>query len=266
MFLILEILFLAVVQGITEFLPISSSGHLVILSSLFDQVGVQIEEKLTVGIILHMGTLLAILCFYRHRIIALLKEDRRVVGLILVGSIPAAAVGFTLKKYATGVLESPLVAGCMLLMTGFLLIWGARYQEGKTECRELSYRRAFYIGLFQAFAILPGISRSGSTISAGLAAGLKRSEAATFSFLLAIPAIGGAGLLEIKDLVEASAEGAANGVPIYALAAGGLASFVIGWISLAWLVKWLEKGRLAWFAWWVFTVAPIVIVWQLCCR
>ncbi len=266
--MLFEIIFLAIVQGITEFLPISSSGHLIILQSIFDQCGIRIEEKLTVGIILHLGTLLAILVFYWQRLWALFGKDRRVVALILVGSIPAAAVGFTLKKYATGVLESPLVAGGLLIVTGLMLLWGSRHQGGQSECRDLSYRRAFYIGVFQAFAILPGISRSGSTIASGLACGLKRAEAATFSFLLAIPAIGGAGLLEIKDLVERASETGAvpNGVPVYALVLGGLVSFFVGWASLAWLVRWLEKGRLQLFAWWVFLVGPAVILWQLLSR
>ena len=255
----LEIIFLAILQGITEFLPISSSGHLVVVESVFEQFGVVIQEKLSVGIVLHLGTLVAIIVFYWRRIFALLNKDRRVIGLLIVGSIPAAAVGVPLKKFGTELLENPLLAGCMFLVTGVLLLWTKRCKQGEIECRELSYWRALVIGLFQAFAILPGISRSGSTIVAGLGTGLKRDEAATFSFLLAIPAIGGAGILELKDLITES-----NGsVPVLGLAIGGLISFLVGLAALAWLVRWIEKGQLHYFAWWVLALGPVVIVWQL---
>ncbi|HLA84939.1 MAG TPA: undecaprenyl-diphosphate phosphatase [Thermoguttaceae bacterium] len=258
----LEIILLAVLQGIAEFLPISSSGHMVVVASAFDQWGVPIDEKLSVNIALHLGTLASILVFYWRRIGALLGKDRRVIGLLVVGSLPAAAVGIPLKKYGTGLLEDPLLSGCMFLVTGALLLWSRRCAPGQTECCELSYGRALIIGLFQAFAILPGVSRSGSTIVAGLGTGLRRDEAATFSFLLAIPAIAGAGLLEIVDLVEKSG----NGTPILALILGGLVSFVVGLTALLWLIRWIQKGRLHWFAWWVLAMGPIVIAWQLWLR
>ncbi|MBN1591278.1 MAG: undecaprenyl-diphosphate phosphatase [Pirellulales bacterium] len=260
--LYLEILFLAVVQGITEFLPISSSGHLVVLAALFEEWGIHMDEKLTVNIVLHLGTLAAILVFYWRRIWALLGADRRVIGLLIVATIPAVVVGVPLKKYGTEFLENPLLAGCMFLVTGALLLWVRRCKPGETECRELSYSRALIVGLFQAFAILPGVSRSGSTIVAGLGTGLRRDEAATFSFLLAIPVIGGAGLLEVKDLVEQSG----NGTPVLALIVGGLVSFVVGLVALAWLVRWIQKGQLHYFAWWVLALGPVVIAWQLWTR
>jgi undecaprenyl-diphosphatase len=123
----------------------------------------------------------------------------------------------------------------------------------------LGYGPALLIGLFQAFAILPGISRSGTTIVAGLGCGLRRDEAATFSFLLAIPAIGGAGLLELKDLLSEPA----GHMPLGALALGALVSFVVGLLSLCWLIRWLQKGRLHLFAWWVIPLGLAVIAWRL---
>ena len=258
-FLLIEIIILAIVQGVAEFLPISSSGHLVIFASIFDEFGAELHEKLAVGIVLHVGTLLAILVFYWRRILLLLSSDRRVIPLILVGSIPAAIAGFGLKKYAESTLESPMVAGAMLIVTGAILLWSKRHQAGDIVCRDLSYRGAFIIGLAQAFAILPGISRSGSTIVAGLGLGLRRDEAATFSFLLAIPAIAGAGLLETKDLLTEST----NQTPILWLLIGGTVSFVIGLAALAWLVRWIQEGRLQLFAWWLFILGPAVIIWQL---
>lgn len=260
--LYLEIVFLAIVQGITEFLPVSSSGHLMVLASVFDQFGEQMHDKVTVNVMLHLGTLAAILVFYWRRILALLGKDRRVIGLLVVATIPAAVVGFPLKYYCDDVLENPLLAGFMFLVTGAMLLWAGRCKPGQTDCRDLSYSRALVIGLFQAFALLPGVSRSGSTIVAGLGSGLKRDEAAAFSFLLAIPAIGGAGLLEIKDLFDQPT----NATPVLALIVGGLVSLVVGLIALAWLVRWIQKGRLHYFAWWVLALGPAVIAWQLWLR
>lgn len=253
---LLEILFLAVVQGITEFLPISSSGHLVVLAALFDH---PMEGKLTVNIVLHIGTLAAILVFFWRRIVALLGEDRRVVWLIVVGSIPAAVVGLVLKKHCGPMLVDPMTAGLMFPVTGIMLLWIARRTPGEIACRELGFGRALLVGLFQALAILPGISRSGATIVAGLGVGLKREEAAAFSFLLAIPVMAGAGLLEVKDMLEQTA----NSTPIGPLVLGALVSFAVGMGALWWLVRWVQRGQLHWFAYWVLPLGPLVILWQL---
>jgi undecaprenyl-diphosphatase len=252
-----------VVQGITEFLPISSSGHVVVGMGLFEQFGHPVTEKLTVNIVLHVGTLLAILVFYWQRICRLLDRDRRVIGLLVLGSLPAAGVGIFVKGTDFGhVMEeglgSPLLAGLMFPVTGLLLLWTARREIGQSTCRELDYGQALLIGVFQALAILPGISRSGATIVAGLGCGLRRDEAATFSFLLAIPAIGGAGLLETLELLRDGAESTPSG----ALALGALLSFVVGLGSLWWLVRWLQQGRLHHFAWWVIPLGVAVITWQ----
>ena len=254
----LEVILLAIAQGITEFLPVSSSGHLVVLAALFERFGVEMDEKLTVNIVLHLGTLLAILVFYRRRIYNLVSEDRRVIGLLAVGTIPAVIVGLTLQKYAKDLLVNPLLAGPMFLVTAAMLIWTRNHQGGEMQCRELSYWRAVVIGIFQAFAILPGVSRSGSTIVAGLVCGLKREEAATFSFLLAIPVIGGAGLLDLKDLLADSPKS----VSLWLLALGAAVSFVVGLAALAWLVDWIRHGRLHWFAWWLIPLGLAVTAWR----
>lgn len=255
----LEIVLLGLIQGIGEFLPISSSGHVVVLSELFDQIGCSLTDTLTINIVLHLGTLLAILVFFRHRIAALLGEDRRVIALVLVGSVPAAVVGLTLRIYSQAALENALLAGLMFLVTGALLQRTRRVNSGKLTCRELTFRQSLLIGGFQAIAILPGVSRSGSTIVAGLAAGLERDEAATFSFLLAIPAIAGAGVVELAMLINRSAAS----TPPFVLLAGAAVSFAVGLVSLFWLIRMLEGGKLHWFAWWLFLLGPIVVVWQL---
>jgi len=259
---LLEILILAVLQGIGEFLPISSSGHVVVVAAMFDQFGQPINQKLTVNIVLHLGTLLAILVFYWRRICRLLGEDRRVIGLLVVGTLPAVVFGLALKLCFEESLEDPLLAGLMFPLTGLMLLAVARQTPGQLTCRELSFGRALLIGLAQCFAILPGISRSGATIVAGLFSGLKRQEAAAFSFLLAIPAIGGAGVLETISLLRRPLSSDSLGP----LALGAATSFLVGLGALWWLLRWLQQGRLHYFAWWVLLLGPIVITWQLCSR
>jgi undecaprenyl-diphosphatase len=261
--LLIEVLILAVVQGIAEFLPISSSGHLVVGEALLDQFGHPIEEKLGLVIVLHVGTLAAILVFYWQRIWRLLDVDRRVIGLLVVGSLPAAVVGLTIKgtawgKTLEGGLENPLLAGLMFPITGVMLLWAARHEGGQTTCREMGFSQAFVIGLLQAVAILPGISRSGATIVAGLGCGLRRDESAAFSFLLAVPAIAGAGLLEYMKL----AKHGPGPIPMAGLLLGAVASFLVGLAALWWLIRWINQGRLSRFAWYVIPLGAIVVVWQ----
>lgn len=256
---LLEILFLALIQGIGEFLPISSSGHVVVGQAVFDQLGYPLHDKLAVNIVLHLGTLLSILVFYRRRILEVLGRDRRVIGLVLAASVPAGLVGVLCKPWVESAFESPLCVGWMFFFTGAMLLWSAGHQTGELACRELSYAKALLIGLFQAVAVLPGISRSGSTIVAALGVGLRRDEAATFSFLLAIPAIAGAGLLESLKLRHESM----GSLTPQALLIGAAVSFQVGLAALWVLLRWLQGGRLYRFAWWVTPLGTVVVVWQL---
>ncbi len=254
----LEIAVLAVLQGVAEFLPISSSGHLVIAEAL---LGIESEGTLEVNIILHAGTLLSILVFYWHRVWRLIGEDRRVIGLLVMGTIPAVVVGLPLKKFAPGLLESPLLAGCMLPLTGWMLLWSRRHENGQQQYQSLSYGQTFVLGLCQAFAILPGISRSGATICGGLALGLRRDSAATFAFLMAIPVIAGATVLNMKDLISDGPR--AGGTSLDVLAFGAALSFFVGLGSLSLLVRIIERGRLYRFAWWCIPLGVGVVIWQL---
>lgn len=249
------VLVLAIVQGIAEFLPISSSGHLVVLDELMG-IG---EGSVELNIVLHLGTLLAIVVYYWKRIVLLLTSDRRVIGLLVVGTIPAAILGVIVKTQFEAVLANTLLAGVCFLGTGSMLLLLPRLGSGSVPYTQLTYRQAFLIGLAQAFALLPGISRSGSTIVAGLAVGLDRYSAATFSFLLAIPAILGAGLIEAIDVIQQGE----TATPPSILLAGALVAFVVGLASLAGLVHWLSRGQLYRFAWWVIPLGLAVIVWQV---
>jgi undecaprenyl-diphosphatase len=253
-----KILVLAVIQGITEFLPISSDGHLAIAMPLLCG-GKSPEGMLGVTVMLHLGTLLSIIVFYWQRILELVARDRWTMVTIVVGSIPAAVIGLLLEKYAEPVLESTLLAGAMLFVTGGLLLFLRSRPEGKTEYQQLSLGRAFIIGLFQASAILPGLSRSGSTIASGVGVGLTRGSAATYSFLLAIPAVGGAVALKAG---KAWLGGEALGLPWLSIVAGVIVSFVVGWVALWFLNRWLARGKLHYFAWYCFALGGIVVAWQ----
>lgn len=258
------ILILAIVQGLTEFLPVSSSGHLVVAEALFQSFGWgTVPEKLEVNIVLHLGTLVSVILYYWRDILRLLGTDRRVVPLLIVGTVPAGLVGIGIKKVAPEswehvLVESPLLAGCLFPVTAALLVWASRRPPHEKEYVRLGMRDALLIGIFQAIAILPGISRSGATIAGGLVMGLRRDASATFAFLLAIPAIAGAGLLEALEMLDGESTTSAG-----VLAAGFGMSAVVGLASLAVLIRFVKRGRLAVFAWYLVPLGIAVIVWQL---
>ena len=165
-----------------------------------------------INVVLHLGTLLTILVFYRKRILTLIKSERRTLALLVAGTLPAVIVGLPLKLFLEESLTEPLLAGFLLIGTGTLLVSTSRVRERDQSLDTLTYRNAILIGMGQALAILPGLSRSGTTISVALFVGVKRQASAEFSFLLAIPAIAGAGLLEAKDLLQTSPTSTAVGL------------------------------------------------------
>ncbi|MDR1958622.1 MAG: undecaprenyl-diphosphate phosphatase [Planctomycetaceae bacterium] len=263
-----QIIVMAIVQGISEFLPISSSGHLLILDELFRSFGSKPQfDEIMLNVFLHFGTLIAVLFVYRKRLFLLFTKDKRLILLLIIATIPAVVIGYPVKEYCDNILKSTLLAGCCFPITGLCLLWLSD-RSGTTICRNLPIIRSLWIGLAQAAALLPGISRSGSTITASLLCGLKRDEAATFSFLLSIPVIGGGTLLETKDLIEIIQEKGSQFIfdSIPMLAAGVLISCLVGIIALNWLIHWLEQGKLKYFAYYLFTLGPIVIIWQLFTR
>lgn len=251
----LAVCLLAIVQGITEFLPISSSGHLVLVE---DWLGIN-EEILDLNIVLHLGTLISILIIYRRRVLEMLFTHRRLLALVIVGTVPAVVAGLILKYQFKHALESPLVAGCLLPVTGLLLFWAHGRDPQEKTAATLTFRDALLIGCFQAVAVLPGISRSGTTIAAGLLVGLKREDSAAFSFLLALPVLSGAALLEGLSIWK----GEPLTTPAGMLIAGMIVSAVVGVFALKWLIAVLQRGNLKWFGAWCVTLGMIVIVWSL---
>jgi undecaprenyl-diphosphatase len=256
-----QVLVLAAVQGITEFLPVSSDGHLALIEPLLWGHGSSPPKSMDLTIVLHLGTLGSILVFYHHWIARLLGQDRRVLWLIVMGTLPAVGLVLLCKLVFDAafepVLKSTLLAGCMLPVTGLALIWAQRAGAGERTYRDLSWFESLLIGMAQAAAILPGLSRSGSTIAAGMALKLTRPAAATYSFLLAIPALAGAGVYEAfsmaRDQVSLSTS-ASN------LVIGALVSFVVGLAALWLLKRIVEHGRLHYFGWYCIVLGTIVVV------
>jgi undecaprenyl-diphosphatase len=262
---LVEIIILAIVQGITEFLPISSDGHLVLASAILEAFGrPKTPDLLEVELILHLGTLAAVLVFYRGEIIRLLTKDRRAILPLILGTIPAAVIGVGIEKglpddWHDWLLGSPLLAGIGFLITAAFLYWGSRHMNGAQQYPDVRPGQAVGIGFVQALAILPGVSRSGLTIGTGLATGLERANAAAYSFLLAIPVIAGAGLLKILSMVKAGR----TGTPIPTLAVGFVVSMAVGLVALAALLRWLRQGRLDIFIRYLIPVGLATILWQL---
>ena len=246
-----EALVLGIVQGLTEFLPVSSSGHLVLGQALFgiELPGVVFEVNV------HVATLCAVCWVYRGRLAALVRGvcsgDRRSigdVGLLAAATLPAAAVGVGLRSTLEPTFERPVLAASMLLVTG-AFVWSIRRLSRRSTRARPTTGGALAIGLAQACAILPGISRSGSTVAAATAAGVEPRRAAEFSFLLSIPAIGGAAVLQVPNLGEA---GLAVGMLPLGLAFA--ASALSGVLAIRIFLRMLERRvfhRFAWYCWFV---------------
>lgn len=200
------------VQGLTEFLPISSSGHLVIVPAFLARVGMDIAPpSLAVSAVLHLGTLLAVLAYFRADVMRVLRfrsdpEGRKIILLVAVGTVPAI-IGLPLESALDDFQQTISHVGWTLMATGVILIVGQRLARGARNLAEGRVPDAIAVGVAQAFALIPGISRSGITISAGNGRGFEPTQAARFSFLLGIPAIAGAGLTQLPDLLDAGGLG-----------------------------------------------------------
>jgi len=250
------ILLLAVVQGLTEFLPISSSGHLVLIESLFGVRGGGGHGGILFEISVHVGTLAAVLLVYRRKVGGLLSgafrflssgfgdvgDDVRYIGYMAVASVPAAIVGLLFHDSIEVLFDSPRVAAIMFVATA-LVLTASRLRKPK---RELTMNTALLIGVAQAVAILPGCSRSGWTITTGLLLGLGFGRAAEFSFLISIPAILGALVLEIWRNPLAAAQN-----EVVPLLIGGVGAFLTGWFALRLLLRILRAGSLYRFSYYL---------------
>jgi undecaprenyl-diphosphatase len=245
---------LGIIQGIAEFLPISSKGHLVIAEHL---LGVK-DNNLPLTIALHVGTLASILVVYRRDVLPALKNPR-LVAAVVAATLPLVFVGLFVKDIVEPLYQSPMFAGCGLLATALIVGLIPRVDRGTIALPEASWRQGLIVGLFQSCAVLPGVSRSGTTIFGGLTAGLTREAAANFSFYIAVPAIAGAPVLHVKELFGGGSSGLAPGPTL----AGTLVSFIVGVAALRLLLGLVSRRKLHWFAWYCAALGTAVIIWQL---
>jgi len=273
---IAKAVFLGALQGATEFLPVSSSGHLVIAQ---DILGVRLGNGGLVAfdVCLHFGTLVSVVVFFWRDIVDVVSSffhrdpdapmksgvsvrDARKLGIMLViGTIPAGIVGIVLKDFFEGLFSNALAAGFMLLVTGAIL-WGTRFVKGEgVGLPGITLRQSLLIGFAQAVAIIPGISRSGSTIAGGLYTGLSRDMAARFAFLLSVPAIGGATVLQLDDLMHLSRETS------LATFVGTVIAAIVGFACIKWLLGIVRRGHVSWFApyCWAAGIATIVYLFVI---
>ncbi len=250
----LELTFLGIVQGIAEFLPISSSGHLKILQELLGRS----LETVEVNIVLHLGTLLSIVVIFWKDLLGLLHQPR-LCAAIIVATLPLVPVGLFLKDWLEVTFEPTIWTGICLCITALLLASYGRVERGDRALTEIRLRDALVVGLFQALTPLPGISRSGTTIFAGLLTGLSREAAARFSFLIAIPAIGGATVLYARQLLERANGGTTAGPLVW----GAIVAFVVGMLSLSWLLRLVQSRRVGLFAIYCLVAGILTIAWQL---
>lgn len=269
---LLQVLILAVVQGIAEFLPISSTGHLVVLGKLFKSWFGHDRENVILTVTLHVGTLASLLVVYRRDLWGIWRKPRLCLAIVLA-TIPAAVLGIAFKDLVEWTFEEPLVVACGWLVTaGFL--WSAqKFGSNARPLEELTLIDALVVGCFQAVsALFRGVSRSGSTISAGLYMGLRRDAAASFSFLIAIPVTAGAALVKAAPLIKLAIQGPAaegetfatylGGYSPLALLLGALTSFVVGLVSLRWLIRIIAQRGLNWFVVYCLVASALTFAWQ----
>jgi undecaprenyl-diphosphatase len=263
---LIEAIFLGIVQGLTEFLPVSSSGHL-----LLGQYFLGLDQQrfgLSFDVAMHLGTLVAVVAFFwrdlvrmafaflrsfRHRDFA--DPDQRLAYLVLASTVPAALIGYFLEDFFETVVRSPWVVVFNLVLVGVLFIVGEAVGRRTRQASKLTFNEAVFIGLAQAAALVPGVSRSGATITLGLFLGLRREEAARFSFLMSVPIIAGAGALQLREIVS-------EGMGAYdtlLFAVGFISSAVVGYLAIRFFIHFVVDHSLRAFAYYRFALAAVVV-------
>lgn len=264
---LLQAIILGIVQGLTEFLPVSSSGHL-----LLGQYFLGLDQDrfgLSFDVALHLGTLVAVVSFFwrdllrmgfaflrsfRHRDMA--DRDQRMAYLVIASTVPAALVGFLFEGFFENTVRSPWVVVLNLVIVGVLFIVGEAVGTRSREASKLTFREAIGIGFAQAAALVPGVSRSGATMTLGLFLGLRREEAARFSFLMSVPIIAGAGGLKLGEVI-------AEGLSLFdtlLFVAGFASSAVVGYLAIRFFVRYIANHSLRAFAYYRFALAAVVVV------
>lgn len=273
---LIQAIIIAAIQGVTELFPVSSLGHAVVLPKL---LGWNLDQDspsfLPFLVMLHVGTLIALLLYFWRDwvgIVAALfgkgsresvREGRRLLGLLIAGTIPAVILGYVLNKPLHALFNAPMLVAGMLIVNGVILLIAERLRRraGSAELNTLSYAQAVVIGTFQAGALIPGLSRSGLTMGAGLRCGLSHAQSARFTFLLAAPIIAGAAVLEIPKMLHAGA-GVTHDIAMSTAVLGGVISGVFAWLSVAALMRFFKKQEfesMRIFAWYCMIFGVIAL-------
>ncbi len=280
--LLIQSIVLGIIQGLTEFLPISSSAHLILVPWLLGWDNAVITS-LPFDLALHLGTLLAVLAFFANDWVRLIRAgiasiverkigsdpDRRLAWLIVVGSIPGGVVGVLAESKVEEIFHAPnaplsptavIAMAIVIALLGLILFFAERAAKHVRDLTQITLRDALLIGAAQALAIFPGVSRSGSTITAGLFLGLKRDAAARFSFLLGAPIIAGAGLKSLYDVFRESQNGALGANDLLLYAAGFVASAVTGFLTIRFLLQYLRRNSTDVFVYYRWALALLLVV------
>lgn len=270
---ILQAVIIGIIQGLTEFLPVSSSAHLVFAPYLLGT-----QSSLTYDIVLHIGTLVAVVAYFWNDLVNMirsffsslmdlvrgqfregLRDDqyKKLAWMVIIGTIPAGLAGVLFEKFFEGLFNNIPAVGGFLIITGILLYASemiSRKTSSKSGLKDMSIKNSLIIGISQAFAIAPGLSRSGTTIATGLFLGLERPLAARFSFLLSIPAILGAALIQATDI------GSLFDINTAATAAGFIAAIISGYIAIKVVLKLISERNLLIFTYYCWIVGPLAII------
>jgi len=265
---IFEAIFLGIIQGLTEFLPVSSSAHLLLTRWLLKWPE---PTDIVFDIALHLGTLVSVIWYFRGKLYIIarafvqsiidrsLKEDpyRKLSWLFILSTIPAALIGIFFEDLVINYLRSPLISASMLILVGFLLFIVETRKVGQRKKEDCTVFDALFIGVAQAIALIPGVSRSGITITAGLFRGLSRDEATEFSFIMAIPIIGGGGLIHLVSLISDQSLLSTNSL---FLLAGFLSAIISGYFAIKYLLAYLQKGTFYPFVYYRCALGLIIIL------
>lgn len=272
----IEAIVLGLVQGLSEFLPISSSGHLAVLQSLFE---INEDKVIFFAVLLHIGTLVSIFVVYHKDIYALIKElfllfkdiftgkglrikerpIRKLGIMIIVSSIPTAIMGLLFSDYIDKIFGSLTVIAICWIITGFILLFSEKLKNNKKEIEGMKYRNAIFIGICQGLAIMPGISRSGSTIVGSLVTGLKREFAVEFAFLISIPAILGSAILEFPKAIKAGIEPST----IWPMIVGFLVAAISGYFAITTMIKIVSKHKMRYFSYYVWIIGLGTFIYSI---
>lgn len=261
---------LGVVQGLTEFLPVSSSGHLALFQNIFD-ISQYTDNHIAFDIVLHLGTLFAVVVAFWPDIVKLVRDligwvldgfrvkkipGRRMIVMLIIATLPLV-LGALLEGIISAAFQSPLLIGCALLFTAALLFAAEKLGRGHKTARDASYKSALVVGLMQLIAIIPGVSRSGSTICGGLFVGFERQFAVRFAFLLSIPAVVGAAVFQLPDIASA----AGDGLLVYGV--GFVAAAVSGYLAIRLVGLLMKKNSFRVFSVYCAVVGALSIVLSL---